>query len=165
MEWNRTGFLVPNVNTEACVDCGICVKQCPALNADESQGKVIRAFQSTGYAAWSSDEQILRESSSGGVFSEIAKYIIQQGGCVYGVRWEENLHARFHRIEREEEIAQFRCHYRNSAENFSRLLRFARSILKRYKEVNPMKLSYRSMKFKAALQEDFALDVLKTVFS
>ena len=30
----------------------------------------------------------------------------------------------------------------NSAENFSRLLRFARNILKRYKEVNPMKLSY-----------------------
>lgn len=53
----------------------------------------------------------------------------------------------------------------NSAENFSRLLRFARNILKRYKEVNPMKLSYRSMKFKAALKEDFALDVLKTVFS
>ena len=52
----------------------------------------------------------------------------------------------------------------NSAENFSRLLRFARNILKRYKEVNPTKLSYRSMMTKAALKEDFALEVLKAVF-
>ena len=52
----------------------------------------------------------------------------------------------------------------NSAENFSRLLRFARNILKRYKDTHPTKLSYRSMKFKAALQEDFALEVLKAVF-
>ena len=52
----------------------------------------------------------------------------------------------------------------NSAENFSRLLRFARNILKRYKNTHTTKLSYRSMKFKAALQEYFALDVLKAVF-
>ena len=108
MEWNNDGFLVPNVNYDTCVDCGICVKQCPALKTNELPDKMAGVFQATGYSAWSTDEQILRESSSGGVFSEIAKYIIQQGGCVYGVRWEENLHARFHRIEREEEIAQFR---------------------------------------------------------
>ena len=53
----------------------------------------------------------------------------------------------------------------NSAENFSRLLRFARNILKRYKDTHPTRLSYRSMKFKAALQEDFALEVLKAVFA
>ena len=32
------------------------------------------------------------------------------------------------------------------------------------KDTHPTKLSYRSMKFKAALQEDFALEVLKSVF-
>jgi len=60
-----------------------------------------------------------------------------------------------------EDASQKRAGY--SAENFSRLLRFARNILKRYKDTHPTKLSYRSMKFKAALQEDFALDVLKSV--
>ena len=53
----------------------------------------------------------------------------------------------------------------NSAENFSRMLRFARNILKRYKDTHPTKLSYRSMKLKAALQQDFALEVLATVFA
>jgi len=52
----------------------------------------------------------------------------------------------------------------NSAENFSRLLRFARNILKRYKDTHPTKLSCRSMKFKAVLQQDFALEMLKRVF-
>ncbi|MBR5195543.1 MAG: polysaccharide pyruvyl transferase family protein [Akkermansia sp.] len=108
MKWNKDGFLVPEVNNDACVDCGLCARQCPALIKAEAQDNTPGAFQSTGYAAWSTDEQILRESSSGGVFSEVAKYIIQQGGCVYGVRWEEKLQARFHRIEREEELAQFR---------------------------------------------------------
>lgn len=108
MDWNRDGFLVPIVNNDACVDCGVCVKQCPALKSNEAKDNGAGTFCSTGYAAWSTDAQILRESSSGGVFSEMAGFIIQQGGCVYGVRWEENLRARFHRIEREEEIAQFR---------------------------------------------------------
>ena len=52
----------------------------------------------------------------------------------------------------------------NSAENFSRLLRFARNILKRYKDTHPTKLSYRSMNFKGALQDDFVLEVPKAVF-
>ncbi|MBR6576863.1 MAG: hypothetical protein IKK73_07010 [Akkermansia sp.] len=61
-----------------------------------------------------------------------------------------------------EDASQKRVGY--SAENFPRLLRFARNILKRYKDTHHTKLSYRSMKFKAALQEDFALEVLKSVF-
>ncbi|MBR3902675.1 MAG: ISAs1 family transposase [Akkermansia sp.] len=61
-----------------------------------------------------------------------------------------------------EDASQKRSGY--SAENFSRLLRFARNILRRYKDTHPTKLSYLSMKFKAALQEDFALEVLKSVF-
>lgn len=37
------------------------------------------------YAAWSSDEDNLRNSSSGGVFFELAKEMIRQGGMVVGV--------------------------------------------------------------------------------
>lgn len=51
-----------------------------------------------------------------------------------------------------------------SAENFSRLLRFAQNILKHDKDTHPAKRSYRPIRFKAALQQDFALKVLKAVF-
>lgn len=37
------------------------------------------------YAAWSMDEDNLRNSSSGGIFFELAKEMIQQGGMVVGV--------------------------------------------------------------------------------
>ena len=53
----------------------------------------------------------------------------------------------------------------NSAENFSRMLRLARNILKVYKEESRTRLSYRLMMFKAAMDPEFPLEVLRTVFA
>lgn len=39
---------------------------------------------STFYKAWSLDEDILKDSSSGGVFTLIARYVLQNNGVVYG---------------------------------------------------------------------------------
>ena len=30
MEWSEEGFLVPQVNIDNCINCGACVKACPA---------------------------------------------------------------------------------------------------------------------------------------
>ena len=36
------------------------------------------------YKAWAKDDEILRDSSSGGVFSILAEYVIKKGGIVFG---------------------------------------------------------------------------------
>ncbi len=53
----------------------------------------------------------------------------------------------------------------NSAENFSKLVRFARNILKRCKQTIGTRDSYNLMMTRAALQQDFSVQVLRHVFS
>jgi coenzyme F420-reducing hydrogenase beta subunit len=51
------------------------------------------------------DETLLRKSSSGGVASSLAKYIISQKGVVYGVRYAPDYHSALYiRIENEAEL-------------------------------------------------------------
>jgi coenzyme F420-reducing hydrogenase beta subunit len=43
------------------------------------------------YAAWSDDERVRTTSSSGGVFSEIARYVFAKGGVVVGAVMDKDL--------------------------------------------------------------------------
>lgn len=76
------GFYYPCVLQEKCKDCGGCHKVCPAFNKQSSDNKIHKVF-----AAMASDE-IRGESSSGGAFSVIANYVIDNGGYVSGAVWD-----------------------------------------------------------------------------
>lgn len=82
MTLDAEGFLVPTVNMEICVHCGICEKVCPINQKKEiiSPPIVIGAF--------SKEDTLRYESSSGGVFSVLATEIINQGGVVCGVEFD-----------------------------------------------------------------------------
>lgn len=81
---DKEGFLYPKVDLETCVDCGLCDKVCPIINQDPEREphKV--------YAAKNNDENIRLRSSSGGVFTFLAEKIIEEGGVVFGARFNEN---------------------------------------------------------------------------
>lgn len=83
MHADEQGFIYPKVNTEICINCGLCEKVCPVINQDEHNKP------SVVYAAWNSDDNIRLKSSSGGIFYEIAKYIINQGGIVFGAKYDK----------------------------------------------------------------------------
>ena len=72
LKYNNEGFLVPEIDSEKCVKCGICLKKCTSENPvykNEAKPKC--------YAMMASDE--IREiSSSGGMFTVAAKYVIEQ---------------------------------------------------------------------------------------
>lgn len=74
---NDEGFLYPRVGA-ACIECGKCERVCPALQS-EKVDMPIKAF-----AAWALNIDIVENSSSGGVFSVLAKHILKQGGAVVG---------------------------------------------------------------------------------
>lgn len=86
MAQNPEGFAYPVVDKEKCIDCGLCVKVCPMVNAVKIKFKTGKV-----YAAQLKDRKTLLKSSSGGVFSLIANQIILQGGVVFGAAWDENL--------------------------------------------------------------------------
>ena len=65
-----------------CINCGLCEKVCPLLHPFPKR-KPLKIF-----AAINKDSTIREKSSSGGVFFELAKYVIDRGGYVYGAGFD-----------------------------------------------------------------------------
>lgn len=80
---DQEGFLYPKVDLETCVDCGLCEKVCPVINQDSEREPL------EVYAAKNDDESIRLKSSSGGIFTLLAEKIIEDGGVVFGARFNE----------------------------------------------------------------------------
>lgn len=84
MKQDLKGFLYPDVEKTRCIECEICLNKCPAIN----QTKVLSNYLTPlVYAAWSLDESIRINSTSGGIFSELAKEVLKSGGCVVGAQY------------------------------------------------------------------------------
>ncbi len=84
------GFYYPRTDSEKCISCGLCEKVCIRLQdalPQEQKSPLI-------YGAVNRDDETRMNSSSGGVFPELARYVIEEKkGCVVGVRWDENMRA------------------------------------------------------------------------
>lgn len=99
---DHEGFLYPKVDTETCVDCGLCEKVCPILNEGDKRTPL------KVYAAINKDEKIRLESSSGGIFTLLAEQTIQEGGVVFGARFDEEWQVRLDYTESIEGLSAFR---------------------------------------------------------
>lgn len=82
------GFKYPQVDMEKCINCGLCEKVCP-YNNEYDKKEVFE--KSIAYGGWNTDENIRAISTSGGVFTSIAKYIIEKNGVVCGAIYDKNL--------------------------------------------------------------------------
>lgn len=85
MKPDNNGFLYPVVNKELCFDCGKCLRLCRARKQKYNFAKENKA-----YAVWSKDDDIRFASTSGGAFSEFAKYFLANGGLVAGAAYAED---------------------------------------------------------------------------
>jgi coenzyme F420-reducing hydrogenase beta subunit len=102
MKENVEGFLYPVIDASRCVDCGLCAKTCMAKKQADN------TYEKSAYAMSSKDDAIRRESSSGGVFTLIAEYVISNGGVVYGAAFDEEYNVCHIRISNRSEIAKLR---------------------------------------------------------
>lgn len=85
MQSDAAGFCYPVVDSKLCVECGLCRNVCPVKQPAASSPKPIRAFGAVNRR----EEQRL-DSSSGGVFSLLAEYILDQGGVVFGAAFSDD---------------------------------------------------------------------------
>lgn len=84
MKADNEGFLYPYVDNKLCVECGLCEKSCNELHPNEKHvpHKVL--------AAINKNEDVRKNSSSGGVFYILAEKTINEGGVVFGARFDSN---------------------------------------------------------------------------
>lgn len=85
LEPDAEGFLYPVVNPLKCVSCGKCTRVCPALNP--SAGRRPLAIWAARAAE---DPKMLADSSSGGIFTLLARNVLSAGGVVFGATWSED---------------------------------------------------------------------------
>lgn len=83
MELNAEGFYRPVIDSSKCVECGVCARACPWLNEVVNSNGSVKAPRTI--AAFTKDEAVRMVSSSGGLFTELAKAVLKEGGCVVGV--------------------------------------------------------------------------------
>lgn len=103
MKEDMEGFLYPFVDKNKCVECGACEKVCPILNAKRE-----KQFKQAAYIVQNKDENVLRESTAGGAFTAIAKYVLQNKGIVFGVVLNKSLEAHHMYIDDIAELGKFR---------------------------------------------------------
>jgi coenzyme F420-reducing hydrogenase beta subunit len=101
MKENLDGFLYPFIDQSKCTDCGICQKKCPILN-QKSNFKMSKA-----YACYNNNDKERLNSSSGGIFILIAKKVIENGGVVFGVSFDDKFSVSHNYAESIEGLSDF----------------------------------------------------------
>ena len=104
MKSDSEGFFYPSIDERYCINCGMCDRVCPFKKEDS-----LRIRKPTTLAARIKDDDIRKNSSSGGVFSILANKIIEDSGIVYGVGMSDDLKsARHFRVASYEGLAKLR---------------------------------------------------------
>ena len=104
MDYDSCGFHYPVINESECNSCEMCVNHCPILVADKAE--VVP--EPTVYAAYNLDLDVVYSSSSGGVFTELASAVINQGGAVAGAAFKPDFFVEHVIIERLSDINRLR---------------------------------------------------------
>lgn len=78
---NNRGFLIPSISKDECIDCGVCLSRCPELTTINLNVNI------KTFAASTKNKDILIESTSGGVFYELASAVLKENGIVCGCSW------------------------------------------------------------------------------
>lgn len=85
MAEDREGFKYPETDRSKCVSCGKCREVCPVKKTPlPLSGRLY-------FGAQAKSEELRHSSSSGGMFSVLAEYVLRLGGAVYGAGYDEDM--------------------------------------------------------------------------
>lgn len=85
VETMEDGFIYPKIDKDKCVECGKCISVCSFKNP------IKKLYPQDTYIAISSDVTNTINSTSGGIFWELANAIISNGGYVCGCVLDQEL--------------------------------------------------------------------------
>lgn len=80
---NKKGFFVPFIDQNKCINCGICKDACESKTKQKYETKDV-------YVAKHKDHSTIMQSSSGGIFTGLSDYVLDNDGVVYGVAFDHD---------------------------------------------------------------------------
>lgn len=83
------GFLYPHINESTCINCHKCLNVC-AFKSDNNTNEYKKPLV---YAVKHKDISIRMKSRSGGIFTAVSDYVLDNGGVVYGCVLDSSLNA------------------------------------------------------------------------
>lgn len=101
MKPDEEGFIYPTVDINLCISCGLCENSCPVLNRKPALN------QTKAYAAVNSDQVTRNTSTSGGVFTLLAKTVLNKNGVVFGAAYNPDFSVSHQYTETEDGLQKF----------------------------------------------------------
>lgn len=99
-EYDNEGFVYPVVDKTSCIACRKCEKVCPIINKPERS----TAINPDVYGAYNINERERLDSTSGGIFSLLARFILSIGGYVVGASYTEDYKVNLRIINSERDL-------------------------------------------------------------
>lgn len=100
MKLDNEGFLYPKVDTNTCIDCGLCEKTCPQINPTERDNRETPKV----YAAYAKQDDLRMRSTSGGVATLLAEQMLKSGAYICGAVYEEKFKVKLIVTRNEDDI-------------------------------------------------------------
>ena len=100
---DEEGFKYPKINKDKCIKCNLCSKICPMLKNKEDDTSNIKC-----YGAYNKNNDIKKNSTSGGFFSALAENIIDKNGVVYGAKFDKDFNVIHYGTDKIEKLQAFR---------------------------------------------------------
>lgn len=106
---SEDGFYRPIVNAESCNDCGLCTSVCYKFDTEVKMTTHEGLQQKPLFSAWALDDNVVKNTTSGGIGDLLARQLMSEGYKVVGVVYNEEKTCAEHRIaETEEALNPFR---------------------------------------------------------
>ena len=86
---NEDGFYRPVIDDDICIDCGICTKVCYKFDRDIRISTAEDLKNEPLYSAWSKDDALVKQTTSGGIADLLARQFIEDGYKVVGVVYND----------------------------------------------------------------------------
>ena len=102
MKKNNEGFLYPLVDKNKCSECKKCLNVCKIYNADLKMYDMNKIF-----AYQSKDDNTLVNATSGAAFPDIAKWIINKKGIVFGAAYDNDMNVVHIGVTSNSELTKF----------------------------------------------------------